>query len=377
VDTSPLRRWVGDGLLAGALLLFGLIATRFAAAHQPGTLRLDALAYTLIAVASAVLAVRRRWPVGALALITAAITVYLIRGYAFGPVLVVFSIAVYTVAVGLALRSSVAIAAVALVALTAHVFVPHPGNPGLAGLLPATAWVVVPFALGVTVRLSREAADRARADAARRIADDERLRIAQEVHDVVGHGLAAINMQAEIALHLLHRKPEQAQAALAAISRTSKQGLDELRATLTAVRHGSDRAPMPGLAQLPALRERLAHAGLPVTVSVVGTPAGGELPAAVDLAGYRIVQEALTNVLRHAGATGAEVRVEHRADAVQLEVTDTGIGGTPSPGGTGIAGMRERATVLGGVLIAGPRPGGGFRVHAVLPVPPAEDGSAS
>jgi len=376
VDTSPVRRWVGDGLLAGALLLFALVATRFAGEHQPGTRRLDALGYALIVAACAVLAARRRWPVGALALITAAVTVYLIRGYAYGPVLIVFSIAVYTVAVGLALRPAASIAAAALVALTAHVFIPHPGNPGLAGLLPAAAWVVVPFALGVTVRLTREADAHGRADAARRIADDERLRIAQEVHDLVGHGLAAINMQAEIALHLLHRKPDQAQAALTAISRTSKQGLDELRATLAAVRHGSDRAPTPGLAQLPALRDRLAHAGLPVALSVVDPPAGGELPAAVDLAGYRIVQEALTNVLRHAGATGARVRVEHRAGAVEVEVTDTGIGGPPAPGGTGIAGMRERATALGGSLLAGPRPGGGFRVHAVLPVPPAEGGAA-
>src|SRR6266511_243494 len=132
---------------------------------------------------------------------------------------------------------------------------------------------------------------------------------------------------------------------------------------------GGARPPTPGLAQLPALRDRLGHAGLPVTLSVVGVPAGGELPVAVDLAGYRIVQEALTNVLRHAGATTAQVRIEHRADAVEVEVTDSGLGGPPSPGGTGIAGMRERATALGGELQAGPRHGGGFRVHAVLPLP--------
>jgi len=237
--------------------------------------------------------------------------------------------------------------------------------------VPAAAWVVVPFAVGVTVRLSREAAARVRTDAARRIADDERLLVAQEVHDVVGHGLAAINMQAEIALHLMQNRPEQpvqVEAALAAISRTSKAGLDELRATLAAVRRGGDRAPTPGLAQLPALLDRLAHAGLPVTVSVVGAPPRGELPAAVDLAGYRIVQEALTNVLRHAGAASAHVRVEYRPDAIEVEVTDTGLGGPPLPGGTGIAGMRERASALGGVLEAGPRPGGGFRVHADLPL---------
>jgi signal transduction histidine kinase len=182
-------------------------------------------------------------------------------------------------------------------------------------------------------------------------------------------------MQAEIALHLMHRKPEQVEAALTAISRTSKEGLDELRATLAAVRHGDDRAPVPGLAQLPALRDRLAYAGLPVTVSVVGAPVGGELPVAVDLAGYRIVQEALTNVLRHAGSTTAQVRIEHRDDAVVVEVTDTGLGGAPSPGGTGIAGMRERADALGGHLEAGPGPEGGFRVYAVLPLVGAEASS--
>src|SRR6266545_4341689 len=319
--------------------------------------------------AGALAAALRRWPVGALAVITTATTAYLVRGYAYGPILIVFMVAVYTVAVALPLRPAALAASAALVGLTLHVFVPPDGEPGLGGLATAAAWVVVPFAVGVTVRLSREAAARARTDAARRIADDERLRIAQEVHDVVGHGLAAINMQAEIALHLLHRKPEQAEAALTAISRTSKEGLDELRATLAAVRRGGDRAPTPGLAQLPALRDRLGHAGLPVTLSVVGVTAGGELPVAVDLAGYRIVQEALTNVLRHAGATTAQVRIEHRADAVEVEVTDSGLGGPPSPNGTGIAGMRERATALGGELQAGPRPDGGFRVHAVLPLP--------
>ena len=120
--------------------------------------------------------------------------------------------------------------------------------------MPAAAWVVVPFAVGTTVRLARESAARGRVDEARRLADAERLRVAREVHDVVGHGLAAIHMQAEIALHLLARKPEQAEAALTAISRTSKEALDELRVTLTVVRRdeaADERAPTPGLAQLP------------------------------------------------------------------------------------------------------------------------------
>ena len=372
VDVTSVRRWVGDGLLAAVLLVFGLVTTRFAAHNQPGATPLDAMSYVLIAVAASALAVRRRWPVATLAVVTAATTVYLFGDYPYGPILLCFSVAVYTVAAGLELRQAAIFAGAALVAVSLHAFVPFDGDPGFAGIGPAAAWVVVPFAVGVTVRLNREATTRARVDAARRIADDERLRVAQEVHDVVGHGLAAINMQAEIALHLLHRKPEQTEAALTAIARTSKQGLDELRATLMAVRRGDDRAPMPGLGQLPALRDRLAHAGLPVTLSTDGEPAG-ELPGAVDLAAYRIVQEALTNVLRHAGATIAEVTIVYGAKALELDVTDTGIGGDPSGNGSGIAGMRERAAALGGELTAGPRPGGGFRVHAVLPL----DGGAT
>ena len=371
MDVLSVRRWLGDVLLAGLLLLFGVAATKGAARFQPDATPLDGAAVGLIAIAAATLAVRRRWPVATLAVVTAATATYLIRGYPFGPVMIVLSVAVYTMTVALALRPAALIAGGAFAALAVHAFVPPNGDPGINGLVPAAAWVVVPFAVGVVVRLSREATARARTEAARRIADDERLRIAQEVHDVVGHGLAAINMQAQIALHLLHRKPEQVEAALTAISRTSKAGLDELRATLAAIRH-DDRTPAPGLAQLPALRDRLAHAGLPVTVSVVGAPADRELPTAVDLAGYRIVQEALTNVLRHAGASTAAVRIEHRPDAVEVEVTDTGLGGPPSPGGTGIAGMRERATALGGELDAGPRPEGGFRIRAVLPLPSEE-----
>jgi signal transduction histidine kinase len=371
MDLRSVRRWVGDGLLAVVLLLFGLGATRMAARAQPLATDLDAASCALIAVAALALVVRRRWPVAVLAVAAATTAAYLLRGYPYGPIMFSLSVAVYTVASSRALRPAALLAGAALVALTLHVFVSPVGGLDLGGLAPAVAWVVVPFAVGVTVRLSRDAAARARTDAARRIADDERLRIAQEVHDVVGHGLAAINMQAEIALHLMHRKPEQVEAALTAISRTSKEGLDELRATLAAVRRGpdgADRAPVPGLAQLPALRDRLAYAGLPVTVSVVGAPAAGEPPVAVDLAAYRIVQEALTNVLRHGGATAAEVRVEHRPDAVVVEVTDTGLGGPVGPGGSGIAGMRERAAALGGRLEAGPRPEGGFRVYAVLPL---------
>ncbi|MGC4867167.1 sensor histidine kinase [Micromonospora sp. DT53] len=379
-------RWpevAAGAALALVLLGFGLLATGLAGDNQPGSTPVDAASRVLIAVAALALLVRRRAPVVALAVVTVATSTYLLIGYPYGPILVTFLVAVYTVAAWLPVRPAALATGGAFVLLLAHVFFGRGPAPGWTGVLPASAWVVVPFAVGVVVRVSREAAARTRAEEARsrveqarRQADEERLRIAQEVHDVVGHGLAAISMQAEIALHLLPKRPEQAEVALTAISRTSREALDELRVTLGAVRRGAEREPVPGLARLSALRDRLAGAGLAVEVSVVGDPR--ELPAAVDLAAYRVVQEALTNVLRHAGVASAEVTVDYRPDEVTVEVTDRGMGagraGTApadEEGGHGLAGMRERVDALGGRLTTGPRAGGGFRVYAGLPVEPA------
>ncbi|MGW1453107.1 sensor histidine kinase [Micromonospora sp. NPDC002411] len=376
----PGGRWGWpDAVPALVLLAFGLLATGLAGDNQPGSRPVDAACRVLIAVAALALLFRRRAPVATLAVITVASSTYLVLGYPYGPILLTFLLAVYTVAVRLPVRPAALAAGGAFVLLVAHVFVARGPAPGWAGVLPASAWVVVPFAVGVVVRVNRESAARTRAEEARtraeqarRQADEERLRIAQEVHDVVGHGLAAISMQAEIALHLLPKRPEQAETALTAISRTSREALDELRVTLGAVRQGAERGPVPGLARLPALRDRLAGAGLTVETRVTGDPR--ELPAAADLTAYRVVQEALTNVLRHAGVTSAEVTVDYRADEVTVEVTDrgTGTGAAVSGGGDGhgLAGMRERVEALGGRLDTGPRSGGGFRVYARLPVEP-------
>ncbi|OKI89393.1 sensor histidine kinase [Micromonospora sp. CB01531] len=360
---------VFDALVALALLVIGLFGTAPAGLNQGvGTGRAT---YPLVVVAAIALAVRRRWPLATLAVVTAAATAYLVLGYPYGPILLSFFVAVYTVAAYRPLRAAAVACGLALAVLLLHVFV-GVRSLGLLGLMPAAAWVVVPFAVGTTVRLGRESAARNRVDEARRLADAERLRVAREVHDVVGHGLAAIHMQAEIALHLLAKRPEQAEAALTAISRTSKEALDELRVTLTVVRRDEpvdERAPAPGLAQLPQLRERLAGAGVPVTVEVDGEPRA--LPVAVDLAAYRVVQEALTNVLRHAGPATATVRLRYAPTEVTVEVTDTGRGAVALPGGTagyGLAGMRERVTALGGSFTAGPASAGGFRVYATLPL---------
>jgi signal transduction histidine kinase len=362
------RRWVRDGLVAAVLLAVCLIGTGRAGEYQPGTRAADALAFVLAAVTAVAPVARRRAPLAVLAVSTAATSAYLISGYPYGPILVAYAFAVYAVAAYLPLRTAAIAAGISLVALLLHTVVGD-GDVGLIGTVPAAAWVAVPFAIGVTVRLGRESAARSRAERMRDVAHEERLRVAQEVHDVVGHGLAAINMQAEIALHVLPKRPEQAATALAAISRTSKEALDELRATLALVRSqaAESRLPGPGLAELDALVRRLADTGVPVTVNVEGERRA--LPAAVDLAAYRVVQESLTNVLRHAGTASATVRVGYREEDVTVEVIDDGRGGAPPTGGDGhgIAGMRARVAALGGRFAAGPADGGGFRVHATLP----------
>jgi signal transduction histidine kinase len=216
--------------------------------------------------------------------------------------------------------------------------------------------------------------DRAEQDAQRRI-DEERLRIARELHDVVAHTMATINVQAGVAVHVLPTRPEAAADALQAIKTASKEGLRELRAILNVLRQADDAdptQPAPGTAQLDALIAGACRAGLETRLTVTGEPV--PLPAAVDLAAYRIVQESLTNAIRHAGPATAEVSLCYGEGELRISVADTGRGsapgngGSPGSGGHGLAGMRERAATVGGTLETGPRPGGGYRVAARLPM---------
>jgi len=193
--------------------------------------------------------------------------------------------------------------------------------------------------------------------------------------------MATINVQAGVAAHVLPTKPEAAADALQAIKTASKEGLRELRAILNVLRQADDADPVqpaPGLAQLDALVEGARRAGLPITLTVTGPPF--PLPAAVDLAAYRIVQESLTNVIRHAGPAVATVSVSYHPDELDIDVTDTGHGPPASPGSTaghGQAGMRERAAAVGGTVQTGPCPGGGYQVTARLPVHGPLSSSAS
>lgn len=210
-----------------------------------------------------------------------------------------------------------------------------------------------------------------RSERAGRLVMQERLQMAQDVHDVVGHGLTLISLQAGAALHVLDQQPAKARDALEAIRTISKESLDGLRAELDAMR-GYDGRPAPRRppahpADLGTLIERIRGSGL--DVSVEGDAVGADLPREVEIATYRIAQEALTNVLRHAGPSVAvTVRLRHASDAVLLEVIDTGQGNRDGAAeGRGIRGMRARAEALGGELEAGPRQVGGFAVRGRIP----------
>jgi signal transduction histidine kinase len=360
--------YLTDGLLALVLLPVGLAGTAPAGRNQ-GIPSISGWAYALVVTAAVVIAARRLLPATVLAVTTVAVSLYLLGGYPFGPILLSLAVAVYTVAAHRPLGQAAIAAACALGLLITAGLIGD--GLGMEAVAPQVAWVAGPLAIGVTVRVGREQVLQNRRDEARRQADAERLRVAQEVHDVVGHGLAAIMMQADIALHVLPKQPKQAEAALTAISRTSRESLDELRATLGAVRRGDDpddRSPAPGLARLDELVDRTRAVGVPVAVDVAGPLTS--LPAAVDLAAYRIVQESLTNVLRHAGTATASVRLALTDDDLTVSISDTGRGGPPRPArdGHGLAGMKERVSALGGSLTAGPRPEGGFAVTATLPV---------
>jgi signal transduction histidine kinase len=363
------RQQMGDVALAFTLVVVGVLGTHGAGATDPVPSRpLDPAAYALVAAAGAVLVTRRRWPLATLVVSALLIATYLVAGYPYGPIFFPFFVAAYTAARYRPIAQAGPVALVAVLVLLTHLATHSGALPGLWGVLPAAAWVAVPFAIGVTVRVSRQASERERAGLIRQRVDEERLRVAHDVHDIVGHGLAAIRMQADVALHVMSKKPEQAQIALDAISRTSGEALQELRATLGAIRDAgtdTDRTPQPGLGRLQALQQRMSDAGARIHVDTVGNPR--PLPADVDVAGYRVVQESLTNVLRHSEAKVADVQIDYTPDAVVITVSNPAPDVPARGGGLGVAGMRQRVTGLGGEFSAGPTPDQRFEVRASLP----------
>ncbi|NBE96616.1 sensor histidine kinase [Nonomuraea sp. KC401] len=211
-------------------------------------------------------------------------------------------------------------------------------------------------------------AERTREEAALRRASEERLRIARELHDSLTHSISIIKVQAGVAIHLARKRGEEVPAALLAIQAAGGDAMRELRATLEVLRDAGDEPAASGLDRLDDLVERARSTGLPTTVTISGERP--ELPEEVDRAAYRIVQEALTNVSRHAGGASAAVRIDYGASELVVQVDDDGTAGpgTPPVPGVGLRGMRERVGALGGRLRAGPRPEGGFTVRAELPL---------
>lgn len=352
--------WVVGGQRA-ALATDGALAMLLAVA---GMVTAGGTVAALLSVGAALpLAGRRVWPLPVVLVSATTTATYLLSGYPYGFILVSFAMAVYTAALVLPPRTATLAGALALAGLLSHV-VALGGRSALGGILPGSTWAVLPFAVGWSVRIARESAAQRREEQALRRVYEERLRVAREVHDVVGHGLAAITMQADIALHMLPSRPEQAPIALTAIRTAGKAALDELRAVLTEV--GQESAP--GVADLAKLVERMSGTGLEVTLTEAGPVRA--LPEEVDRTVYRIVQEALTNVLRHAGATRVGVHVAYGSD-LTVTVRDDGRNPPMRDPGYGLAGMAARAQALGGAVEAGPHPDGGFRLYSRLPVPAA------
>ncbi|WP_434443334.1 sensor histidine kinase [Lentzea sp. E54] len=231
------------------------------------------------------------------------------------------------------------------------------------------AWLIAAAAAGEALRQAERRADeaeRTREEMARRRAGEERLHIARELHDSLTHQISVIKLQAEVAVHLARKRGEDVPEPLLAIRDAGREAARELRATLEALRD-DDKNPPHGIDDVPELVERARSNGLDARLTIEG--GNRDVPAAVGRTAYRIVQESLTNVARHAAAASAQVRIDYRPDAVVIRVDDDGKAPPRSAEpGIGLLGMRERVTALGGQLQAAPRSGGGFSVQAELPV---------
>jgi signal transduction histidine kinase len=362
-------------LTAFAIGAFQVMGSYGAAENQPDRRPIDLVALVLVGLGPLALAWRDRWPLAAVGVSVAAADVYVALGYPYGPIFVSVVVALFTAVQAGLTRATWSLAAAGYAGFVVAAFVdPRNTGPSADHLALVAGWLVVVLAVSAVVRIRRDQmAERERAahDERQRRVGEQRLALAQELHDVLAHNISLINVQASVALHLIDEQPDQAKPALTNIKEASRRALHELRAALDVLRLGEEapRAPAPRLADLDTLVAGVRSSGLDVRLdngSDGATPP--TLPAAVELAAYRIVQEALTNVTRHAHARAVTIRLHHDDGGVTVEVTDDGIGGSAGPG-NGIAGMRERAAALGGSIDAGPCPGGGFRVIAHLPVP--------
>ncbi|MFG3255178.1 sensor histidine kinase [Streptomyces sp. NPDC048172] len=394
----PWQRWLAHTPSARSypwrsalfVLVFQQVGSGFAAEGQRGEserLGLDVFARGLLTVGPLLLLFRHRFPRLAVFGASAAALVYLGAGYVYGPVLLSVVVAAFSAIVaGHRYAAWGALGALwaghsALIHVLYRWLPPDgdaPGTNDWGSDLFMLAWIVAVCSAAELARVRRAEWARQRREAEeaeRRRADEERLRIARELHDVLAHSISVINVQAGVGLALLDSDPDQARTALTTIKSASKEALGEVRQVLDTLRAPGDapRAPAPGLDRLPELAEQAAGAGLRVTTGTEG--AAQPLPPGADLAAFRVVQEALTNTVRHSGSRTARVLLRYGAHELELRVDDDGpaTGDGPTGGGNGLVGMRERAAAFGGTVEAGPRDDGGFTVRARIPLrPPAE-----
>ncbi|WP_245769744.1 sensor histidine kinase [Streptomyces indicus] len=376
----PLPPHLADVAVAAVVALF---TGADAAVNDPSHRQADWLTWLLFAGSIGALLVRSRWPMAATLITGAACAGWALYGHIGELLNLPVMVALYTLAVQgtrrRTLRAGVVAAVVSgAVSLVAGIDVAQPQGAPLLEML----WPLVPLLLGEVVRGRRELMREYEARAARAEADreqeaerkvhQERVRIARELHDVVAHTVSAMTVQAGLALDALDVKPEVAREAMRQVRTSGKEAVRELRATVEVLREGehAPRArtdPAPRLEQLHILAEPVRAAG--VTVSLHLETSGRELPQVVELAAYRIVQEALTNVIKHAQPRHVAVSVAAAEGRLLVEVVDDGAPGRPRGAeGYGLIGMRERAASVEGTVEAGPVAGGGWRVHASLPL---------
>jgi signal transduction histidine kinase len=370
------RPVVGDVLLVAVLIAIGVSGGENPGATTAGRAFTVALVLPLLW--------RRRRPVAVFAVIaTIAFVQWLADVRAFGDAALL--VALYSVAVSQPRRVGLAAAAVVELGVVLAGLRWAPGN-GLRAFVALSGLATAAYVLGTSTRTRRallaslheraERVERERDQQVQLAAAGERARIARELHDVVAHNVSVMIALADGASYAVDDDPGRAKSAMRTASRTGRQALGELRRLLGVLRDGdgdAQFAPQPGLAQLDELLQDVRSAGVSVGYEVTGRPAA-PLPAGLELAVYRIVQEALTNTLKHAGpAAEAQVRIRYGPDVLEVEVVDTGRRAPqpPADGSAGLRGMRERAAVYDGELTAGPRPGGGWRVLLVLPLEPA------
>ncbi|MGW6457374.1 sensor histidine kinase [Streptomyces sp. NPDC055078] len=386
---SPLSARAADTaltvLVTSVVVLWTLLTTR----HESERPAVAAVAWLLIAVGCGALWFRRDRPSAVAVITLLACAVYYPMATYDGPLMIAFALALYTVAASGRFTVAVSLAAITLLAVGFGEARQSPGQRQIddTSLAMLAGWLISLVAIGRAQRTRTAylheaeqralAAEREQEARARQSATEERLRIARELHDILGHSISLINVQSSAVLHKLGKRPQPpdalraAEEALSAVKATSKDALRELRSTLGVLRQADESAPtapVPGLERLGELIERARTAGIEVRTHTEGSPR--PLPPPVDLAAYRIVQESLTNVTRHARARTARVTIAYSEDDVRLRIEDDGVGSADEGShGNGIVGMAERARAFGGELTAH-NTTEGFRVSARLPVGP-------